>query len=47
VATSLAILASFAEAASMLAPALAQPPRPNVLFIMGNDIRWMQPSTLD
>jgi hypothetical protein len=46
-ATLLGILASFAAAASTLAPASAQPPKPNVLFIMGNDIGWMQPSMLD
>jgi arylsulfatase A-like enzyme len=26
------------------APASAQQPRPNILFIMGDDIGWMQPS---
>jgi hypothetical protein len=46
-ATLLGILASFAAAASTLAPASARPPKPNVLFIMGDDIGWMEPSMLD
>jgi hypothetical protein len=25
-------------------PASAQQPKPNILFIMGDDIGWMQPS---
>jgi hypothetical protein len=31
-------------AASSQAPAQQQPTKPNILFIMGDDIGWMQPS---
>src|SRR5215831_1713984 len=40
-------LSLFAGAAAVMAtsaPATAQQPKPNILFIMGDDIGWMQPS---
>ena len=43
-------VARVAAAATLLSmavvspPALAQPDKPNILFIMGDDIGWMQPS---
>lgn len=42
----LSLLASFAAVTLTAAPALAQGPagKPNILFIMGDDIGWMQPS---
>jgi arylsulfatase len=39
----LGLLASFAAAAACV-PAAAQQQKPNILFIMGDDIGWMQPS---
>jgi arylsulfatase A-like enzyme len=41
-ATWLGLLALFAAAAATLAPASAQQQKPNILFIMGDDIGWMQ-----
>jgi len=41
---SLGLLASFAAATMTCAPAAAQQQKPNILFIMGDDIGWMQPS---
>ena len=41
-ATWLGILALFAAAAATLAPASAQQQKPNILFIMGDDIGLMQ-----
>ena len=43
----LALLSIFAAATVAGAPASAQAPqqaKPNILFIMGDDIGWMQPS---
>jgi len=41
----LAVLASFAALTAASAPAVAQQQRkPNILFIMGDDIGWMRPS---
>ena len=40
----LGILASFAAVAVTLTPASAQQQKPNIIFIMGDDIGWMQPS---
>ena len=41
----LALLSMFAAATLAGAPAIAQQPqKPNILFIMGDDIGWMQPS---
>jgi arylsulfatase A-like enzyme len=40
-ATWLGLLALFAAAAATLAPASAQQQKPNILFIMGDDIGWM------
>lgn len=39
-----AILAAGLSAAGAVAPAAAQDKQPNILFIMGDDIGWMQPS---
>src|SRR4029079_15318803 len=43
-----ALLSVFTVAAvafgTMFAPAQAQESKPNILFIMGDDIGWMQPS---
>jgi hypothetical protein len=40
-----ALLSMFAAATLAGAPAIAQQPqKPNILFIMGDDIGWMQPS---
>src|SRR3954451_10092301 len=41
--TRLALLATAAVVTASL-PAAAQQPKPNILFIMGDDIGWMQPS---
>src|ERR1051325_4018655 len=40
----LAVLASLAVVTAASAPAVAQEQKPNILFIMGDDIGWMQPS---
>src|SRR5262249_56621993 len=41
----LAVLALFAVMMAASMPAAAQPQqKPNILFIMGDDIGWMQPS---
>src|SRR3954452_11578282 len=40
----LGILASVAVVTSASTPATAQEQKPNILFIMGDDIGWMQPS---
>src|SRR5262249_37038700 len=42
----LGLIGSFAAALVTIAPANAQQPsqKPNILFIMGDDIGWMQPS---
>ena len=42
----LSLLASVAAMTLTAAPAFAQGPagKPNILFIMGDDIGWMQPS---
>jgi hypothetical protein len=40
----LVVLALIATAMMGGAPASAQQPKPNILFIMGDDIGWMQPS---
>jgi Sulfatase len=40
----LALLTLFVALAATNAPATAQQPKPNILFIMGDDIGWMQPS---
>jgi arylsulfatase A-like enzyme len=37
-------LVSFSLAGPAMAPAAAQQQKPNILFIMGDDIGWMQPS---
>ena len=37
-------LALFAAAIAAGAPASAQEQKPNIMFIMGDDIGWMQPS---
>ena len=37
-------LALFAAATAAVSPAAAQEKKPNILFIMGDDIGWMQPS---
>jgi len=39
------MLMSLSGPASTPAAAQQQPQRPNILFIMGDDIGWMQPST--
>jgi arylsulfatase A-like enzyme len=41
-----AVVAGFALTASpgLVSPAQAQAPKPNIMFIMGDDIGWMQPS---
>src|SRR6187549_4233730 len=41
---SLSLLVASAALFSAVAPAAAQQPKPNILFIMGDDIGWMQPS---
>jgi hypothetical protein len=38
------LLALFAVMMVASVPAAAQQPKPNILFIMGDDIGWMQPS---
>jgi hypothetical protein len=38
----LALLALFVALAATNAPATAQQPKPNILFIMGDDIGWMR-----
>ena len=40
----LGLLASLAAMTGASLPAAAQQPKPNILFIMGDDIGWMQPS---
>jgi arylsulfatase A-like enzyme len=40
----LGLLALFAVVTVASTPASAQQPKPNILFIMGDDIGWMQPS---
>jgi hypothetical protein len=40
----LGLLALFVAVIATSAPATAQQPKPNILFIMGDDIGWMQPS---
>jgi arylsulfatase A-like enzyme len=40
----LGLLALFTAVTAVSAPASAQQPKPNILFIMGDDIGWMQPS---
>jgi arylsulfatase A-like enzyme len=40
----LGLLALFAAVTVASVPAAAQQPKPNILFIMGDDIGWMQPS---
>ena len=41
----LAVVAGAAIVAAAITPAAAQQPqKPNILFIMGDDIGWMQPS---
>jgi arylsulfatase A-like enzyme len=39
----LGLLALFVAAMAIGTPAYAQQPKPNILFIMGDDIGWMQP----
>jgi arylsulfatase len=39
-----AILAAGLGAVGPAVPAVAQEQKPNILFIMGDDIGWMQPS---
>ena len=41
---SLSLLVAAAALVSAVAPAQAQDKKPNILFIMGDDIGWMQPS---
>src|SRR6266576_3636406 len=41
---SFAVVTAFAVLMSAVAPAQAQDKKPNILFIMGDDIGWMQPS---
>jgi arylsulfatase A-like enzyme len=41
---SLGLLALVAAVMAAIAPAAAQQQKPNILFIMGDDIGWMQPS---
>ena len=40
----LSLLVATAALFSVVAPAQAQDKKPNILFIMGDDIGWMQPS---
>ena len=40
----LSLLVATAALVSAVAPAQAQDKKPNILFIMGDDIGWMQPS---
>ena len=40
----LSLLIGMAALFSAVAPAQAQDKKPNILFIMGDDIGWMQPS---
>ena len=40
----LGLFAASAVLASPAVPAFAQQQKPNILFIMGDDIGWMQPS---
>src|SRR6201987_6465023 len=40
----LGLLATFSAVMVMNTPATAQQQKPNILFIMGDDIGWMQPS---
>ena len=42
----LSLLLGMAALFSAVAPAQAQDKKPNILFIMGDDIGWMQPSML-
>ena len=42
----LSLLIATAALFSAVAPAQAQDKKPNILFIMGDDIGWMQPSML-
>ena len=42
----LSLLMAMAALFSAVAPAQAQDKKPNILFIMGDDIGWMQPSML-
>ena len=39
-----AIPIALAATVAVVAPAAAQEEKPNILFIMGDDIGWMQPS---
>ena len=39
-----ALIAVGIAAPATVAPAVAQEKKPNILFIMGDDIGWMQPS---
>src|SRR5204863_4716787 len=41
---SFAVVTAFAALMCVVAPAQAQDKKPNILFIMGDDIGWMQPS---
>src|SRR6058998_2865251 len=41
---SFAVVTAFAALMCAVAPAQAQDKKPNILFIMGDDIGWMQPS---
>ena len=40
----LGVLSLLASVAATSLPAAAQQQKPNILFIMGDDIGWMQPS---
>ena len=42
--TCLGLLTALAMATGITPPAVAQEQKPNILFIMGDDIGWMQPS---
>jgi hypothetical protein len=44
VATAFAVVLTGLGALGSVAPAAAQEKKPNILFIMGDDIGWMQPS---
>src|SRR5439155_19352961 len=41
---SFAVVTAFAAVMCAVAPAQGQDKKPNILFIMGDDIGWMQPS---